>query len=166
MLLRILATLMTLLVIGCSSAFAVESARGVTASTVINASKDQVWNVISATGHFDDKLQSVEGNEAIVEQKFKTLPLLSAIVIIVKAKVTPKERIDFEMLKCDRLKAFAGSWVVVPISDEKTRLILNMYVDPGLPVPRFLVNQFIGGKVKTRLKKVKLLVERAQAKQS
>jgi hypothetical protein len=135
--------------------------KGVTASTVVNAPKAEVWKALTTVGNFDDKLiETKSSTEAIVEQKFKSLPMLSAIVIVVKAKVTPEERIDFDMVKCDRLKAFTGGYVLSEVDSKHTRVALTMYVDPGLPVPRFLVNKFIEGKVRSRLRRVKNLVEK------
>lgn len=143
----------------CQCTVASAEPRGVSSSTVVNAPKDTVWKTLTSVGNFDDKLVSQNGNEAVVEQKFKSLPMLSAIVIIVKAKVTPEERIEFEMIKCDRLKAFAGKYTLSEIDAKHTKVHLTMFIDPGLPVPRFLVNKFIEGKVKSRLKRVKTLVE-------
>jgi hypothetical protein len=140
-----------------------EGMRGVSSSTVVNAPKETVWKTLTTVGNFDDKLISQNGNEATVEQKFKSLPMLSAIIIIVKAKVTPEEHIDFEMVKCERLKAFAGRYTLSAIDPKHTKVHLTMYIDPGLPVPRFLVNRFIEGKVKSRLKRIKTLVETGKA---
>lgn len=132
----------------------------VSSSLVVNAPKDDVWKILTTMGHFDDKMHSQNGNEAIVEQKFKSLPMLSAITVVMKATVTPTERIDFEMTKADHLKDFEGTWTVASIDEKKTKVGLSMFVDPGLPVPRFLVNKFIEGKVKSRLRKVKQLAEK------
>lgn len=147
----------------CSCAAWAHDVKGVSGSTVINAPRENVWKVLTTVGNFDDKLQSRNGNEAVVEQKFKALPLLSAITIVVKAKVTPEERIQFDMIRCDRLKAFSGAYDLCDADKEKTKVNLVMYVDPGLPVPRFLVNKFIEGKVKSRLRRLKNLVEKRNA---
>jgi hypothetical protein len=145
------------------AAYANADIKGVSSSTVINAPKETVWKVLTSVGNFDDKLQSKNGNEAVVEQKFKSLPMLSAITILVKAKATPEERLDFDMIKCDRLKAFSGNYKLTEADKEKTKVHLTMYVDPGLPVPRFLVNKFIEGKVKSRLRRLKNLVEKGSS---
>jgi hypothetical protein len=143
-----------------------DHSKGVTGSTTVHAPKQAVWDVISGMGHFDDKLQSVNGDEAIVEQKFKTLPMFGEISVTLKAKVKPTERIDFQMIKSDRIKSMTGAWSISPIDEKQTKLNLMMNVDPGLPVPRFLVNQFIAGRVRSRLKKVKMLAEKAESKRS
>ncbi len=133
---------------------------GVSSSTVVNAPKEAVWGVLSASGHFDDQVQSVNGHEAIAEQKFKSLPFLGNATVLVKATATPMEQIEFNMIESDKMKAFSGLWRIAPIDDHHTRLHLKMNVDPGLPFPKFLINQFMLGKVKNRLKKVKTLAEK------
>lgn len=143
--------------------YSAEGPRGVSGSTIVNAPKETVWKTLTTVGNFDDKLISENGNEAIVEQKFKSLPMLSAIVIIVKAKVTPQEHIDFEMVKSERMKAFAGRYTLSAVDPKHTKVHLTMYIDPGLPVPRFLVNRFIEGKVRSRLKRIKTLIETGKA---
>ncbi len=133
---------------------------GVSSSTVINAPKEAIWGVLSIGGHFDDNIQSITGNEARAEQKFRYIPFLGTLTILVKATAIPMEQIEFNMMQSDKMKAFSGQWRIVPIDDCHTRLHLIMNVDPGLPVPKFLINQFILGKVKSRLKKIKTLVEK------
>lgn len=155
--------LVLLLSVACSCAARAHDGKGVSGSTVINAPRENVWKILTTVGNFDDKLQSRSGNEAVVEQKFKALPLLSAITIVLKAKVTPEERIEFDMIRCDRLKAFSGAYDLFDTDRERTKVSLFMYVDPGLPVPRFLVNKFIEGKVKSRLRRLKNLVEKRNA---
>jgi hypothetical protein len=154
-----------LLVLSCPPVFA-ENPRGVSGRVLIDAPPQKVWTVLTATGNFNDKLQSVNGDEAIVEQKFGTLPLMGSETVVVKAKVKNMDRIDFEMIKSDHFKAFSGAWSIAPAGSDKTHLNLKMDVDPGLPVPRVLVNMFVSGKVKSRLKKVKALAEESNRKQS
>jgi hypothetical protein len=77
-----------------------------------------------------------------------------------KATVQPSERIDFEMIKADHIRDFEGTYTLAPIDEGKTKINLSMFVDPNLPVPRFLVNKFVEGKVKSRLKRLKQLAEK------
>jgi hypothetical protein len=142
-----------------------ESGRGVSGQMTVDAPPAQVWKVLTTTGNFDDKVKSVNGDEAIVEQKFATLPLMGSATVVVKARVKNMERIDFDMIRSDRLKGFSGSWSISPLSATTTRLHLRMDVDTGLPIPRILVNRFISGKVKNRLRKVKALAESSVRKQ-
>lgn len=137
---------------------------GITSSTTIDAPKSQVWQALISPGNFDDKLiEKLNDREAIVEQRFKSLPMLSAIVVTVRAKIQPEDRIDFDMIKSEHLKNFAGIYTLSAVSPKKTRVQLTMFIDPGLPVPRFLVNKFVDGKVKSRLKRIKMFVEKGSA---
>lgn len=159
---RLLLALASVFLFAITPVFA-DATKGVTGSMIVAGSRDKVWEVLTATGHFDDTLHSVHGNEAIVTQKFKSLPFFGVTTVKVKATVQPKDRIDFRMIESDRLKAMEGNWQIHSIDKGKMRVQLTMYVDPGLPVPRFLVNQFIAGKVRHRLRTVKNLVEKPSA---
>lgn len=139
--------------------------KGVSSSTIVNAPKEAVWQVLSEFGHFDDKLHSMDGNDPIVEQRFRGLPLMGGTSVLLKAKAKPMERIDFHMIKADKIKEFSGAWTLDPISAHKTKVHLTMNIDTGLPAPRILINQYIHGRVKSRLRTVKMLAEKSVHKQ-
>ncbi|MBX9691476.1 MAG: hypothetical protein K2Z81_03765, partial [Cyanobacteria bacterium] len=61
--------------------------------------------------------------------------------------------------KSNKLKDMSGGWTLKPAGADKTTLILDSYVDPGLPVPRFIIDHFVRMKVKGRLKRTKKLAE-------
>jgi hypothetical protein len=65
------------------------------------------------------------------------------------------------MIRSNCLKAFTGNWLLTPITDKETKVEMHTFVDCGLPLPQILVNQFIAGKMRKRLQKVKKLAESA-----
>jgi hypothetical protein len=158
---NIIASLALLAIASNVPAMAAE--KGVTASVIIQAPQNTVWESIRDTKHFDNKIESHVPNEATVEQRFRIIPLLGETTAVLKVKTVPKTRIEFKLIHSDHLKALSGSWLLTPISATQTQLQLYSYVDPGLPIPRALINHFVAGKVKSRLAKVKALAEAASA---
>ena len=134
---------------------------GVTESVLIHASQDAVWEAVRDTKHFDNKIESHVPNEAVVEQRFRSLPLIGETTATIQVTTIPKKSIDYHLIHSNHLKALRGSWLLTPISPSETKLQLSSYVVPGLPVPRFLINNFVAMKVRGRLHKVKVLAEAA-----
>jgi len=135
------------------------SQKGVSASVIIHASQDNVWTAICDTKSFEENIKSVKGNEAIVEQKLGSLPIFGSTHVLVRTRVFPQSRIEYDLLESNHLKELNGAWILTPINKERTKLELTSYCDPGLPVPRFLVNAYTQGRCKNRLRRVKALAE-------
>lgn len=125
----------------------------------IDAPASAVWKAVTSADKFDASVSSSEGNEAVVEQAFEKIPFYGTVKTTLKVTVKPGEVLSYEMIKSDKLKEMSGSWVLTPINKNKTHLKLTSSVDPGLPVPRFLINHFIKGKVHSRLEKTRKLAE-------
>jgi hypothetical protein len=133
---------------------------GVSDTTVVNAPKELVWAAVTAADKFDADIRSTEGKEAIVAQKFEKIPFYGSVQTTLKITVKENELLSYELIESDKvLKEMSGGWELTPIDGTKTRLKLTSSVDPGLPIPRFLINKFIQGKVKTRLSKTRKLAE-------
>lgn len=133
--------------------------KGVSATVLIKAPAAAVWDSIGDTKHFDSKIDRRNPNEATVEQKFHVIPMLGETTAVIKVTAVPKQRIDYKLIKSDKLKDLSGSWTLTEISPTTTKLQLSSRVDLGLPVPHFLVNRFVAQKVRVRLQKVKKLAE-------
>ncbi len=134
-------------------------AKGVQESVVVNAPQNQVWNTITNANRFDASISEEKTNEAIVEQEFKSLPVFGTCHTTMRVTAVPRTSINYKMIKSNRLKDMAGGWTLKATGPEKTKLTLESYVDPGLPVPRFIIDHFVRMKVKGRLKKTKKLAE-------
>jgi hypothetical protein len=137
----------------------VAAEKGVTAKISIKAPLAKVWEVCGDSKNFDSKIQSSTADGAIVEQRFGHIPILGETTATVKATTVPMQRLEYRMIRSDRLKALSGTWILTPINANSTNLQISSYVDPGLPVPRFLINRFVLGKVRSRLQKIKRLAE-------
>lgn len=138
--------------------------KGVAGTIIVHAPKKLVWETVCDTKSFDDTLQSTSGNQAIVEQKLSSLPIMGQTTVLLRTTVFPQERIEYELIKSDRLKALSGTWILTKIDENRTKVSLTSFVDPGLPVPRILVNHFAAGRLRQRLRLVKTLAENAHLK--
>ncbi len=134
---------------------------GATASLRIHATPAAVWDVLMNAKEFDSTVESDTVDGAVVEQRFTRLPIFGQMAVTFKVTMVPKERLNFRMLHSNCLKGFSGNWLVVPIGDNETKVEMRCFVDLGLPIPQFMVNQFMSGKMRKRLLKIRNLSEAA-----
>jgi hypothetical protein len=132
---------------------------GAAASVQIHASQSAVWTAMTDAEQFDTTIQSESADGVVVEQRFVRLPFFGQLAVTFRITTVPQESLNFSMLRSNCLKAFSGTFLVIPINDHETEVEMHSFVDPALPVPQFLVNQFISGKLHKRLLKVKKLAE-------
>ncbi|MBX3075480.1 SRPBCC family protein [Candidatus Obscuribacterales bacterium] len=143
-----------------------EKCNSVSDTTVVNAPKECVWKAVTSADKFDADIKSTEGKEAIVQQKFERIPFYGTVQTTLKITVKENELLSYELIEADKsLKEMSGKWELTPVEQAKTRLKLTSNIEPGLPIPRFLINQFIKGKVRTRLHKTQKLAEELYDKQ-
>jgi hypothetical protein len=137
-----------------------ESNRGASASVHIKASAPVVWKAMTDAEQFDTTVEKETPNGGtLVKQRFARLPVFGEMAVTFRVITVVEQRLDFEMVHSNCLKSFSGNCVLTPISDNETQLDMHSFVDPALPVPQFLVNQFLSGKLHKRLLKVKKLSE-------
>ena len=136
----------------------------ITETMSVKAPVDVVWKAITSADQFNAQVKSTKDDEAIVEQSFYKIPFYGEVTAVLKVRAKPNEVLSYDLVEAKMIRAFSGSWVLTAIDKNTTRLKLTSNVDPGLPIPRFLVNQFIRGKVKGRLKKSQVLAEEMYSK--
>jgi hypothetical protein len=134
--------------------------KGVSDTTIVNAPKELVWAAVTSADKFDADIRSAKGEEAIVAQRFERIPFYGTVHTTLKITVRENEELSYELIESDKvLKEMSGGWHLTPIDHNKTKLKLTSSVDPGLPIPRFLINRFIKGKVQGRLNKTRKIAE-------
>lgn len=135
--------------------------RYLVARVLVNASPESVWKSIHEERHKDpdlaySKVIEEKGNHSILEQKFDVLPVIGSSVCTLDQEEIPLKRIDYHLIKSDRFKAMEGSWVITPYAGGKaTVLELTSYIDPGLALPRFMIENVAKGKLERRVTNVK-----------
>lgn len=83
------------------------------------------------------------------------------IAVTFKVTTLPQQKLHFTMIRSNCLKAFSGSWLLTPLTDKETKVEMHTFVETNLPIPQILVNQFVAGKMRKRLQKIKKLAESA-----
>ena len=138
--------------------------RWIKARVSIHAPKEVVWMSVRASRGCDPDLfhSSVlerSGHDATVQEKMR-LPLIGSEVYTVKVTPQPFERIDYKLVKSNRLKAYEGNWrFLAGDSDRSSILELEHHVRPAFFVPSFLLESFVGRRLERRLLNVKRFAE-------
>lgn len=147
--------------LSASPALASHEHKPVVSSIVINAPRPVVWKTITDDQKFDFtfKKREADSNEAIIEEKFPSIPFMGTVSMLIKIKIKENEILKYDLIKSEHVKAFSGDWKLSTVGENKTNFKISSYVDAGLPVPRFLVNAFLKGRINKRLRKAKTLAE-------
>lgn len=151
----------SLFLLAVSPALASNEQKPVVSSIVINAPRPLVWKTITDDKKFGFtfKKREANSNEAIIEEKFPSIPFMGTVSMLIKISVKENEILKYDLLESEHVKTFKGDWKLSTVGENKTNFKISSYVDAGLPVPRFLVNAFLKGRINKRLRKAKTLAE-------
>jgi hypothetical protein len=162
---------LSLLVFVGQPALAKGHKHGVSATITVNASVQQVWQAIVSLRSAEPnrrKLVSYENKQAVLEEKFCSLPIIGAAVCTyVECEEPQQKRIDYHLVSSNRFKAFEGAWTLAPSIDGKGTIVhLSSYLETGVRVPfaREITNTAALHDIERRLSFVKQHAELAQAK--
>ncbi len=134
----------------------------------INATPKYVWEAVRENRLADpdvqySKITQINECQKTVEQKYHSIPIFGATTCVMRVDEQNQKRIDFILLKSDRLAEFEGSWELIPSADEKsTTLELSNHLKLNAPIPQKLVDAFAAPKMKARVLFVKELAESKQ----
>jgi hypothetical protein len=143
---------------------------GVASSVLIKAPAAVVWDTIKKQRELDPDLEysntiSRNGNDAVIEQKFTGLPVWGSTTNLIREHETPFSRVDYELIKSDKLKKLEGAWVLTPAENgNSTRLSLSTLLDVGIPFTGGIAKKIATKMVNKRLGNVKTLAEQTQRK--
>ena len=136
-----------------------------TVQIVINAPANLVWEAIRENRLSDPDVQyskftAINESERMLEQKYTSLPIFGSTTATLKLEEELHKRIDYNLIKSDRLSEFEGSWVLSPSEDQhSTTLELSNHLKLNIPVPQRIIDAFAAPKMKTRVMWVKNLAE-------
>jgi uncharacterized membrane protein len=125
--------------------------RYVTAQILIDAPADQVWPIIVNPFEFKGKITpQIKTVEVMADQINRSVLkfTIDAILIphftyTVESLYDNGESIQFHALG-GMLKDLRGSWVMTPVAGgDKTELTYRMYIDPGLPLPQWMIREAV-----------------------
>jgi hypothetical protein len=141
-------------------------------SIIIKADPTVVWKTIrdpALRKCFHRKVLSSSDNKVQVEDTFDGLPIIGSATCVFNEVEAPCERVEFVLVKSDKLKQFEGYWVLTPINGGKeTNLQLNAFCDSGvnLPFARCITNSTVHKFMDLELAETKQTAESMQRKEN
>ena len=122
----------------------------VTAQVLIDAPPDQVWPIMVNPFEFQGKIAPrMKTVEVVADQKNRSVlkftidaMLIPHFTYTVESLYDNGASIQFHSV-AGMLKDFRGSWIMTPVTGGKTELTYCMYVDPGFPVPQWMVREAV-----------------------
>jgi hypothetical protein len=127
----------------------VGSSKFVTGTVLIAEPPERVWPIMVNPFEFQGKISPrMKEVEVVTDQADLSVLKVTLDVIliphftyVVESKYENGARVDFKRLG-GVLKDFKGAWEVAPAcGGTKTALTYSMYVDPGFPVPQWIVRE-------------------------
>jgi len=126
----------------------------VTAQVLINAPPDQVWPIMVNPFEFQGKISPrMKMVEVVADQSNRSVLKFTVDAILIPHFTYTVESLygsnnNSQSIQFHRvdgmLKDFRGSWVMTPVaSGGKTELTYCMYVDPGFPVPQWMIREAV-----------------------
>jgi len=122
-------------------------ARGtVEASILIEAPVDLIWPVMKDCAEVPTFVPGVEECEVLdsgenwesIRHEVKWIWLFPRLSYVFRADYQPKREISFNRTSGD-LRAMRGSWRLIPAGGGRTLVRYQVYLDPGLLIPQWLV---------------------------
>jgi uncharacterized membrane protein len=120
----------------------------VEAKVLINEPPDKVWpimvNPFEFQGKISPRMKTVEvvsdqTNRSVLKVTLDVL-LIPHFTYIVESLYENGQSVQFHRVG-GILKDFSGSWVMSPAQGNKTELTYCMYIDPGFPVPQWIIRE-------------------------
>jgi hypothetical protein len=112
---------------------------GVESSIIIDAPQKAVFEGIQSSRLKEPdhrKLVSHHNQVAVIDESFPELPVIGQAHCTYKEIEIPYKKIEFQMIKSDKLKAFEGYWELTPVDNgEKTEVKLRTFTEPKIWVP-------------------------------
>lgn len=137
----------------------------VTSSVMINAPAKAVWDAVHTERQNDPDLEyskvlETHGDQSLIEQKFKELPVIGSATCQLIQREVPLQRIDYKLVKSDKFRALNGSWVLTSSPDGRsTTLELSSHLDSGISYSQGMIDLLTKKKIDRRLDNVKRAAE-------
>jgi carbon monoxide dehydrogenase subunit G len=125
------------------------ASRYVLGRILLDATPEQIWSVLANPYEFQNGIYSRmkdvqmledEPRHSVMRCKISVGLVVPDVDAVVESDYTPMQRIAFHR-KAGSLKALDGGWKLTPRDNGKTEVSYWMSIDPGIPVPGWLVNE-------------------------
>jgi hypothetical protein len=114
----------------------------------VDASPTAIWNVLKACEIAPEyvpnvvsctKLEELDGGRAdLFMQEIKPIFFLPTFEHVFRLDYTPYTRIDVSRVS-GPIEHMEGSWWLLPQENGRILLVYELALDPGMPIPRFMV---------------------------
>ncbi|MDZ4835561.1 MAG: SRPBCC family protein [Candidatus Melainabacteria bacterium] len=108
-------------------------------SIEVNATPEAVFNAIISYRSSDPESRTVRSagdGRATIEEKFGGVPIIGHSMITYEEVEVPFERIDYTLVKGDKLAKFEGAWVLTASPDgQSTTVELTADLDIAIAFP-------------------------------
>lgn len=137
----------------------------------INAPAPLVWEAIRENRLADPDVQyskftQISETQRLLEQKYTSLPVFGSTTCTLQLEENVHKRIDYNLIKSDRLSEFEGSWVLTPCEEDGTTMLeLSNHLKLNIPLPQKLLDAFAAPKMKSRVLWVKQVAENKRQSQ-
>jgi hypothetical protein len=127
----------------------IQGTRYVVGKIIIDESPQHLWPILVNPFEFQKRIchrmkhVTVLTDEPLVSVMDCRVGLVFPIPdldYVVESKYTACKRIEFKRLR-GSLRDFKGYWELRPHEGNKTELTYSMYIDPGFPVPDWIIRQ-------------------------
>lgn len=135
---------------------------------IIDETPERLWPVLVNPFEFEGKIchrmkrVDVISDQPQLSQLGCTVALVFPfpdLMYVVESKYTACSRVDFQRIS-GSFKDFRGFWELLPSDHgKKTEVVYSMYLDPGFPVPDWLVRQGVRGELPTVLSGLRTRVD-------
>lgn len=135
----------------------------------IDADPETIWGILTAceispeyVPHVErcEKIETVDdGTGELFVQEVKPAFFLPSFEHVFRLDYEPFERIEVSRVS-GPLNAMRGNWNLLPQDDGTTLLVHHLAVDPGLPIPRFIVRARLGNDLPEVLAAIRERAER------
>lgn len=121
----------------------------VAARILIDETPENVWQVLVNPFEFERKITPRMKSVQVLadEEKFSIISctmdvcfLFPPITYTVASTYEPLKEVRFKRIG-GTLRDFRGRWALIPVTEKKTVVLYSMFVDPGIPIPRWLVRE-------------------------
>lgn len=128
----------------------VQGVKFVVGKIIIDEPPDQVWPVLTNPFEFERRISPrMRHVEVVLDERDRSVlkctvdvcALFPKVTYIVESLYTPVELIEYRRVG-GLLRDFKGSWIISPVKDgTKTEVIYSMFLDPGFPVPQWIIRE-------------------------
>lgn len=139
---------------------------------VIDEPASIVWRALQDLRTTDGqkrRLVSYSNNEAVIEEKFPSLPIVGDSTCLYKeCEVVPERQIDYSLIRSDHFKVFEGKWNLERLPGGRTKVSLSSNLDTGMRVPfwRELTRAATSRSVKHRLQELSTQAHKLASEQA